>query len=143
MKAKIIKCSDAMMWYRDSIGKVIEVVEDRGEFLTRDNGGFINIVRREDVEILEGMEIMKFGDRLEKLVIDPKLGHVQLAPLPMTIVFSNPLTKGFLGKFMEKDGLLTFEGNVDEAGKVFIDFICKTFDQRIEYLINQKMKNTQ
>ena len=52
MKAKIIKCSDSMMWYRDSIGKVIDVVQDRGGYLTRDNDGFVNVVKEKDILIL-------------------------------------------------------------------------------------------
>ena len=52
----------------------------------------------------------------------------------MTIRISNPLTTEILGEFKEKDGVLTFEGKVDESGKVFVDFICKTFKERIEHL---------
>ena len=48
----------------------------------------------------------------------------------------NPLTGEFLGEFKEKQGLLTFEGKTDEAGKIFVDFICATFKQRIEHLYN-------
>lgn len=53
---------------------------------------------------------------------------------PMTIRISNPITNEILGEFKEKDGLLTFEGKVDVSGKVFVDFICETFKQRIEHL---------
>jgi len=53
---------------------------------------------------------------------------------PMTIRISNPITNEILGEFKEKDGLLTFEGKVDDAGKIFVDFICETFKQRIEHL---------
>ena len=52
----------------------------------------------------------------------------------MTIRISDPITNEILGEFKEKDGLLTFEGKVDDAGKVFVDFICETFKQRIEHL---------
>ena len=55
-------------------------------------------------------------------------------PLPMIIRISDPITNEKLGEFKEKDGLLTFEGKVDDAGKVFVDFICETFKQRIEHL---------
>ena len=52
MKARIINCSDGMLWYRDSIGKVIDFIYDRGELITRDNQGFINIVKEQDIEVL-------------------------------------------------------------------------------------------
>ena len=55
-------------------------------------------------------------------------------PPPMTIRISDPITNEILGEFKEKEGLLTFEGKVDDAGKVFVDFICETFKQRIEHL---------
>jgi len=41
-----------MLWYRDSIGKVIDFIYDRGELITRDNQGFINIVKEQDIEVL-------------------------------------------------------------------------------------------
>lgn len=55
-------------------------------------------------------------------------------PMTMTIRISDPITNEILGEFKEKDGLLTFEGKVDDAGKVFVDFICETFKKRIEHL---------
>ena len=72
------------------------------------------------------------------LVLDPATsGTVKIEPLPMSIIISNPLTQEVLGEFKEKDGLLIFEGKVDESGKIFVDFICKTFEQRIKHLYNQ------
>jgi hypothetical protein len=68
-------------------------------------------------------------------------GTINITPPPMIIRISNPQTNEVLGEFKEKDGLLTFEGNVDEAGKVFVDYICRVFKQRIEYNItNNKIK---
>jgi hypothetical protein len=68
-------------------------------------------------------------------------GKINITPPPMIIRISNPQTNEILGEFKEKDGLLTFEGNVDEAGKVFVDYICRVFKQRIEYNItNNKIK---
>ena len=58
----------------------------------------------------------------------------KIIPPPMTIRISDPMTNEILGEFKEKDGLLTFEGKVDDAGKVFVDFICETSKQRIEHL---------
>jgi hypothetical protein len=62
----------------------------------------------------------------------------KIVPPPMTIRISDPMTNEMLGEFKEKDGLLTFEGKVDDAGKVFVDFICETFKQRIEHLYCDK-----
>jgi len=68
-------------------------------------------------------------------------GTINITPPPMMIRISNPQTNEILGEFKEKDGLLTFEGNVDEAGKVFVNYICRVFKQRIEYNItNNKIK---
>ena len=50
---------------------------------------------------------------------------------PLTIRMSNPDTGELLGEFKEKDGVLTFEGKVDDAGKVFVDFVCG-ISQQIE-----------
>ena len=58
----------------------------------------------------------------------------KIVPQQMSIRITNPQTNEFLGEFKEKDGLLTFEGNVDEAGDIFVKFICETFKQRIEHL---------
>jgi hypothetical protein len=58
----------------------------------------------------------------------------KIVPPPMTIRISDPITNEILGEFKEKDGLLTFEGKVNDAGKIFVDFICETFKQRIEHL---------
>jgi hypothetical protein len=69
----------------------------------------------------------------EKLIKEEK-GNIFLADSigvnlpPMTITISDP-TGEILGEFKEKDGLLTFKGRVDDAGKVFVDFICETFKQ--------------
>lgn len=57
-----------------------------------------------------------------------------IVPEPITITIG-----GNLGIFKEVDGKLTFEGNIDEAGKIFVDFICYNFNERIKYL-NNNMK---
>ena len=44
-----------------------------------------------------------------------------------------------LGRFIEKDGLLIFEGKVNESGKVFVDFICETFEARIKEMLKLKI----
>ena len=46
---------------------------------------------------------------------------------PLSIIFTSH-TGQKLGEFKEVDGKLTFEGNVDESGKMFVDFICKSFN---------------
>lgn len=62
----------------------------------------------------------------------------QIVQPPVSIRISSPITGEHLGDFKEKDGVLTFEGKVDEAGQVFVDFICKSFDARIKQLIESK-----
>lgn len=70
------------------------------------------------------------------VVSSSKVSNLKFTPPPINIKMCNPLTGEFLGEFKEKQGLLTFEGKTDEAGKVFVDFICATFKQRIEHLYN-------
>lgn len=52
---------------------------------------------------------------------------VYLRPHPTTFIITSSITGEVLGVFKEVNGKLTFEGQVDEAGKVFTDFVCKTF----------------
>lgn len=75
-------------------------------------------------------------EKVEKAlyIADVSGGISKIAPPPMTIRFSDPITNEILGELKEKDGLLTFEGKVDDSGKVFVDFICETFKKRIEHL---------
>jgi len=60
--------------------------------------------------------------------------------IPIEIIFRDTTTNEILGKFKEKDGLLTFEGKVDEAGKEFVEFVCKYFNDRINFLISNHLK---
>lgn len=49
LQAKIVKCSDSMMWYSNSIGKVIDIKRIDGDtYLTYDNEGYNNIVLIKD-----------------------------------------------------------------------------------------------
>lgn len=52
-------------------------------------------------------------------------------PVGVSITFSSLKTNKILGEFKEVNNKLTFEGDVDEAGKVFVDFICKTFNKKV------------
>lgn len=56
MKAKIIKCSDSMYWYRDMIGKVILIERETPDYYwAREQGVFncLNIIQKSDVEIIK------------------------------------------------------------------------------------------
>lgn len=69
-----------------------------------------------------------------RVLADVSGSTFKIVPTPMIIIISDPITNEILGEFKEKDGLLTFEGKVDDSGKVFVDFICETFKKRIEHL---------
>ena len=51
---------------------------------------------------------------------------------PYFIRFTNPITGKFLGEFKESNGVLSFEGNVDESAKLFVDFVCNELKKRQE-----------
>jgi hypothetical protein len=58
MKLKIIKCSTTR-WYMDSVGELVDYVpryDDSTQYGSRDQGGYINFVLREDAEIVEVAE---------------------------------------------------------------------------------------
>jgi hypothetical protein len=53
-KAKVLKARDCFMWYSDKVGQVIEIERETFDFYwSRDSGGYINIVYKDDVEIIE------------------------------------------------------------------------------------------
>lgn len=56
-------------------------------------------------------------------------GTSRLTTQPVSIVFTSNLTGKKIGEFKEVDGKLTFEGDVTESGKQFVDFVCKTFNK--------------
>lgn len=66
----------------------------------------------------------------------------KIIPPPTLIRFSDPITQEIFGEFKEKDGVLTFEGKVDDAGKIFVDFVCRIFKDRIDYLIETQSPTT-
>jgi len=59
MKAlKVIKCSDALMWYNQSIGAVVpflgEDIDYKGPiYWSRDKGGYKNIILKGDAELID------------------------------------------------------------------------------------------
>lgn len=75
--------------------------------------------------------------RLDNYAYSSEKFSTEIKVPPVSINFNSTVDGSFLGTFCEKDGLLTFEGNVDEAGKVFVNFICKTFNGRITELIKE------
>jgi hypothetical protein len=53
MRLKINKCSDPSMWYAGLVGQSVELVKEDAEgYWSREPAGFINIVRREDAEVV-------------------------------------------------------------------------------------------
>ena len=65
------------------------------------------------------------------LITDVGASVLNFKPVGVSITFSSPITNKILGEFKEVDNKLTFEGDVTESGKVFVDFICKTFNKDI------------
>ena len=63
-------------------------------------------------------------------------------PPPLSITF-NDVKNGNkqVGSFGIKDGKLTFDGDVSESGKIFVDFICESFDERIQLMIKEIKDN--
>jgi hypothetical protein len=59
-------------------------------------------------------------------------------PQPILITFTNPINGQHLGELKEVDGLLTFNGNIDESGKLFVDYICNLFNERIKQICDKK-----
>lgn len=64
IRAIITSCSDPLLWYANSIGKEIDVTKDGSEYLTRDNGGFINIVNPTDIQIYPECKHQDFFDKV-------------------------------------------------------------------------------
>ena len=64
IRAIITNCSDPMMWYANQIGKEIDVFKDGSEYLTRDNGGFVNIVKECDIQIFPKCKHQDFFDKV-------------------------------------------------------------------------------
>lgn len=52
-KLLITDCNDALMWYSSRIGELVPYCgEEDSVYWSRDNGGFTNIVRKEDAIIV-------------------------------------------------------------------------------------------
>lgn len=52
-KLKILRCNDEMMWYSKKIGENVPFVEENTkEYLSREDAGYINIVKKEDAIIV-------------------------------------------------------------------------------------------
>ena len=50
----IKKCSDTMMWYRDKVGQTVPYEGEWPEgYKSREDAGYLNIVRFEDAEVVE------------------------------------------------------------------------------------------
>lgn len=54
MKIKIIKCGSPMLWYYRHVGKTFRLLrEDDEGYWTRQPEGYLNVVRKQDAEIIE------------------------------------------------------------------------------------------
>ncbi|MEP2668900.1 MAG: hypothetical protein ABJH04_07890 [Cyclobacteriaceae bacterium] len=54
---KITNCSDSLMWYNSKIGQKVDFIREESDcYLSREPSGLINIVLKEDAEIVEGTE---------------------------------------------------------------------------------------
>lgn len=52
-KILVKKCDDPQMWYAQKIGQeVVFLGEDTDEYISREDAGFINIVKKKDAEII-------------------------------------------------------------------------------------------
>ena len=50
---RIIGCSDPLMWYSHKVGKSVPFVRELEDcFISREPTGYVNIVRKEDAEIV-------------------------------------------------------------------------------------------
>lgn len=57
MKAKIISANNSCLWYANKIGQVIEIERETFDFYwSREDAGYINIIYKDDVEIVDTNE---------------------------------------------------------------------------------------
>lgn len=55
MKELLIKkCSDPQLWYAELVGQKVELLrEDSEGYWSREPAGYLNVVRREDAEVVD------------------------------------------------------------------------------------------
>lgn len=59
-RLRITKCSDSLLWYADLVGQQVPLVREIPEgYLSREPGGFTNIVRKEDAQLIDEDEVCK------------------------------------------------------------------------------------
>ncbi len=68
-----------------------------------------------------------------ELVTTEKISVGAFKTPPLSITFTSVETGYFLGRFFEDEGKLKFEGNLDESGEIFIDFLVRSFSERVEF----------
>lgn len=73
---------------------------------------------------------------------DQKLYTIDSTIQPLSLTFHDIVTREKIGEFRDVNGVLSFEGNVDESGKIFTDFICNCFNSRIQDLIKKAKEDT-
>ena len=53
---RITKCSDSLFWYSNKVGCIVPYIADagHGEWLSREDAGYLNIVKYKDGELVYG-----------------------------------------------------------------------------------------
>ena len=62
----------------------------------------------------------------------------KIVPYKINLRFNSADGHTIIGEFKEEDGYLTFSGSVDKSAQIFVNYVCETFKQRIDYLIENK-----
>jgi hypothetical protein len=53
MQLRILRCPDRLMWYAGLVSQVVGLVrEDADGFWAREPAGFLNIIHKDDAEVL-------------------------------------------------------------------------------------------
>lgn len=56
----IIQCPDSLMWYADKVGQLVPFHRDGGDcWWSREPAGYVNIVRREDAQLVESFSALE------------------------------------------------------------------------------------
>lgn len=77
-KLLITKVSDTMMWYKDLVGTTVDLVQEYPDcYLSRDKGGYTNVVRKEDASVVIEMHGIDFTDPKSKAAQDEYFNILQ------------------------------------------------------------------
>lgn len=53
---RITQCPNPFMWYADKVGQLVPCLRICGDYLSREDSGRVNIVRKGDAEVVEPLE---------------------------------------------------------------------------------------